>query len=91
MEAIMEKLGTRMKKWHVNDRGHVQAGPYMTPILTQDATELGNGNMDLEGLYEIAMANGVDNIVLETHQNWVNGDPIQSLQVSGQYMDKIFR
>ena len=91
VEAIMEKLGTRMKKWHVNDRGHVQAGPYMTPILTQDATELGNGNMDLEGLYEIAMANGVDNIVLETHQNWVNGDPIQSLQVSGQYMDKIFR
>lgn len=91
VEAIMEKLGTRMKKWHVNDRGHVQAGPYMTPILTQDATELGNGNMDLEGLYEIAMANGVDNIVLETHQNWVNGDPIQSLQVSGQYMDKTFR
>ena len=91
VEAIMKKLGTRMKKWHVNDRGHVQAGPYMTPILTQDATELGNGNMDLDGLYEIARANGVYTIVLETHQNWVNGDPIQSIQNSSQFIQEHFQ
>ena len=90
VESIMKKLDTRMKKWHVNDRGHVQAGPYITPILSQNATELGNGNMDLTGLYKIAKANGVDTIVLETHQNWVNGDPIQSIQLSGQFMDKAF-
>ena len=87
---LMQKLGTRMKKWHVNDRGHVGSGPYMTPILDQDATELGNGNMDLEGLYEIAAANGVDTIVLETHRNWINGDPIQSIQNSGAYMQEHF-
>ena len=87
---LMQKLGTRMKKWHVNDRGHAGSGPYMTPILDQDATELGNGNMDLEGLYEIAAANGVDTIVLETHRNWINGDPIQSIQNSGAYMQEHF-
>lgn len=88
--ALMEKLGSRMKMWHVNDRGHVGAGPYMTPILTQDATELGRGNMDLEGLYEIAASHGVETIVLETHRNWVNGDPIQSIQDSGRYIQEHF-
>ena len=88
--ALMEKLGSRMKLWHINDRGHTKSGPYMTPILKENATELGNGNMDLDTLSEIAKKNGVEGVILETHKNWVDKDPIKSLQVSYEYMKEHF-
>ncbi|KWX86299.1 sugar phosphate isomerase [Paenibacillus riograndensis] len=88
--ALMEKLGRRMKLWHINDRGHTKSGPYMTPILKENATELGNGNMDLDTLSAIAIKNGVEGVILETHKNWVDNDPIKSLQVSAEYMQKKF-
>lgn len=84
--SLMKKLGSRMVLWHINDRGYTKAGPYMTPILTEDATELGKGNMDLDTLYEIALENGVEGIILETHQNWIDNDPILSMQVSYGYL-----
>ncbi|BCN29181.1 sugar phosphate isomerase/epimerase family protein [Anaeromicropila herbilytica] len=84
--ALMEQLGSRMKLWHINDRGCTKSGPYMTPILKENATELGNGNMDLDTLSAIAIKNGVEGVVLETHQNWVDHDPIKSLEVSAKYM-----
>jgi sugar phosphate isomerase/epimerase len=84
--SLMEKLGSRMKLWHINDRGYTKSGPYMTPILKENATELGNGNMDLDTLSAIAKKNGVEGVVLETHQNWVDKDPIKSLQVSAKYI-----
>lgn len=90
VEALMEKLGSRMKLWHINDRGHTKSGPYMTPILKENATELGYGNMDLDTLSAIAIKNGVEGVILETHKNWVNNDPIKSLQVSAEYMQKTF-
>ena len=52
-KAWMRKLGTRMKLWHINDRGSRQKGAAMTPILNADSMELGTGNMDLDGLREI--------------------------------------
>ncbi|URZ05454.1 sugar phosphate isomerase/epimerase family protein [Clostridium felsineum] len=88
--ALMEKLGTRMKLWHINDRGCTKKGPYMTPILEQDDTELGHGNMDLDTLSAIAIKNKVQGVVLETHKNWVDNDPIKSFQVSSKYMQKKF-
>ncbi|MBE5990813.1 MAG: sugar phosphate isomerase/epimerase [Paenibacillaceae bacterium] len=88
--ALMEKLGNRMKLWHINDRGYTRSGPYMTPILKENATELGSGNMDLDTLSAIALKNGVEGIVLETHKNWIDNDPIRSLQVSGKYMQEKF-
>ncbi|MCR3759388.1 sugar phosphate isomerase/epimerase [Clostridium felsineum] len=90
VSALMEKLGTRMKLWHINDRGCTKKGPYMTPILEQDDTELGHGNMDLDTLSTIAMKNKVEGVVLETHKNWVDNDPIKSFQVSSKYMQKKF-
>jgi Xylose isomerase-like TIM barrel. len=87
---MMEKLGNRMKLWHINDRGCTKSGPYMTPILKEDATELGNGNMDLHTLSAIAIKNGVKGVILETHKNWVDNDPIKSLQVSAKYMQEKF-
>ena len=46
----MERLGERMKLWHINDRGARLTGPAMTPILKTDSAELGTGNMPLEAL-----------------------------------------
>ncbi len=87
--TIMEKLGSRMKLWHINDRGCNKSGPYMTPILKEGATELGNGNMDLDTLAKIAIDNGVEGIILETHNNWINDDPIESFQISGEYLQDL--
>lgn len=90
VHALMEKLGSRLKLWHITDRGCRQTGPYMTPILEESSVELGTGNMDLEGLAEIAVRNGVEGVVLETHKNWIDKDPIESLQISAEFMRKTF-
>ncbi|WP_128102224.1 sugar phosphate isomerase/epimerase [Paenibacillus sp. DCT19] len=88
--ALMEKLGSRMKLWHITDRGYTKSGPYMTPILKENVTELGYGNMDLDTLSAIAIKHGVEGVILETHKNWVDNDPIKSLQVSAEYMQEKF-
>ena len=85
-KAWMRRLGSRMKLWHVTDRGSRQTGPAMTPILTCDSMELGTGNMDLTGLYDIARTNGVQAVILESHRNWVDRDPIKSLETSAEYL-----
>ncbi len=82
----MRRLGTRMKLWHVTDRGSRQIGQSMTPILKCDSLELGSGNMDLEGLKGIALDNGVDKVVLESHKNWIDNDPVKSIEISGKYL-----
>ncbi len=82
----MRRLGTRMKLWHVTDRGSRQIGQSMTPILKCDSLELGSGNMDLEGLKAIALDNGVDKVVLESHKNWIDNDPAKSIEISGKYL-----
>ena len=86
-KAWMRKLGGRMKLWHINDRGSRQAGPAMTPILKADSMELGTGNMDLEGLWSAAVENGVTDIVLESHKNWVDKDPVKSLELSARWLN----
>ena len=85
-KAWMRKLGSRMKLWHVTDRGNRQSGPAMTPILKADSMELGTGNMDLEGLKDIALANGVEALVLESHKNWIDKDPLKSLELSARWL-----
>jgi sugar phosphate isomerase/epimerase len=82
----MKKLGSRMKLWHLTDRGSRQSGPTMTPILKADSVELGTGNMDLDGLWEISVTNGVQSVVLESHKNWIDKDPVKSLEVSGKWL-----
>ena len=89
-KAWMKKLGTRMKLWHVTDRGSRQAGPAMTPILKADSLELGSGNMDLDGLREIAVENGIEAVVLESHKNWIDKDPLKSLEQSAKWLNARF-
>ena len=85
-KAWMRALGSRMKLWHVTDRGCRQSGPAMTPILRQDSVELGTGNMDLDGLHAIAEDNGIKAVVLESHKNWIDKDPVKSLELSATWL-----
>ena len=89
-KAWMRRLGNRMKLWHITDRGFRLSSPAMTPILKADSMELGTGNMDLDGMKEIALHNGVKAVVLESHKNWVDKDPIKSLEVSAQWLNGRF-
>ncbi|MBQ9155012.1 MAG: sugar phosphate isomerase/epimerase [Solobacterium sp.] len=86
----MKKLGSRMKLWHINDRGSRQNGPAMTPILKADSMELGTGNMDLDGLKEIALENGIEAAVLESHKNWIDKDPLKSIELSAAWLNERF-
>ena len=86
----MRRLGKRMKLWHINDRGTRMTGPAMTPILKTDSMELGTGNMDLEGMTEIARENGIEAVILESHRNWIENSPVKSLQLSAQWLNEHF-
>lgn len=86
----MERLGSRMKLWHINDRGARLAGPAMTPILKTDSAELGTGNMPLEALAEQAKRVDVEAVVLESHRNWVEKSPVKSFQVSAEFLNGHF-
>ncbi len=82
----MRRLGNRMKLWHLTDRGCRQTGPATTPILRQDSVELGTGNMDLDGLSALAVENGIEAVVLESHKNWIGRDPVKSLELSAKWL-----
>jgi sugar phosphate isomerase/epimerase len=86
----MKKLGERMKLWHITDRGSRQLGPAMTPILKADSVELGTGNMDLDGLRQIAVSNGIRGVILESHRNWIDKDPLKSLELSAEWLKERF-
>ena len=86
--AWMERLGSRMKLWHVTDRGSRLKGPAMTPLIKSDSMELGTGNMDLEALLAIARENGVQDVILESHKNWIDRDPVKSLELSARWLNE---
>ena len=85
-KAWMKRLGSRMKLWHLTDRGSRLQGKAMTPILTADSMELGTGNMDLQGLKEIAFSNGIQALVLESHKNWIDKDVCKSMELSAKWL-----
>ena len=87
--AWMQRLGTRMKLWHINDRGSRVQGPAVTPILKTDSMELGTGNMDLDGLLQQALQVNVEAVILESHRNWIDGSPVKSAQVSAQFLNRV--
>ena len=86
----MERLGTRMRLWHIADRGARLSGPAMTPILKSDSVELGTGNMMLDALAEKAKANGIDAVILESHRNWIDKSPVKSLEKSAEWLNERF-
>ncbi len=86
--ALMDRLGGRMKLYHINDRGTRVSGPVMTPILKSDSMELGTGNMNLDELMKKALSVHVDAVILESHKNWIKKSPVRSLQVSARFLRK---
>lgn len=84
----MGRLDSRMKLWHINDRGSRVTGPAMTPILKSDSMELGTGNMPLDALMEQAKTAGCEAVILESHRNWIDKSPIKSLQRSSKYLNE---
>ena len=84
----MRRLGSRMKLWHINDRGSRVTGPVMTPILKSDSIELGTGNMPLDALMEQAKNVGCEAVILESHRNWIGKSPVKSLQCSAKYLNE---
>ena len=88
--AWMQRLGPRMKLWHINDRGTRITGSAITPILKTDSMELGTGNMDLDSLMTQALSVNVDAIILESHRNWVDNSPVKSFQLSAKYLAQKF-
>ena len=87
--ALVNKLSDRMVMWHINDRGCRKNGPFMTPILKEDAVELGTGNMALGTILENVLASAkVEAVVLETHKNWIDNDPLKSLSISAKWFKK---
>ncbi|MBQ8030076.1 MAG: sugar phosphate isomerase/epimerase [Butyrivibrio sp.] len=87
--ALVDKLSYRIVMWHINDRGCRKKGPFITPILKEDAAELGTGNMALGTILEKVRAKSkVEAIVLETHKNWIDNDPVKSLIVSSEWFMK---
>lgn len=85
---LMQQLGTRMKLYHINDRGSRLSGASMTPILESDSMELGYGNMDLESLVKQAKGVGVEAVILESHKNWAEKSPLASLELSAEFMNQ---
>lgn len=86
--SLMKKLGSRMKLYHINDRGTRLEGASMTPILKSDSMELGYGNMNLKELVTQALRVNVDAIILESHKNWIDKSPLRSLEVSSEFMNR---
>ena len=86
-KLLMERLGDRMKLWHINDRGSRPRGKGAS-ILKSDSMELGYGNMDLVGMTQIAKKYDVEAVVLESHKNWAERSPIRSFQLSAEFMNR---
>lgn len=78
----MERLGSRVRLWHINDWGTRMTGPAMTPIVKSDSMELGTGNLPLDALMIQAKRCGTEAVVLESHRNWIEKSPIKSFQLS---------
>ncbi len=85
---VMKWQGSRLKLYHINDRGTRLKKPMMTPILTSDSMELGYGNMNLTALTGQALSAGAEAVILESHKNWVDNSPVKSFQVSAKFMNE---
>lgn len=85
--SMMKKLSTRLKLYHINDRGFRAKGRTGS-IMKSDSMELGYGNMNLVEMVSIAKQNGCEAVVLETHKNWINNSGLESAELSAHFMCK---
>ena len=88
---VMNALGNRLKLLHITDRGARLGTKIFTPIVKQKCVEAGEGNLNLPAFCKKAEEAGVETVILESHKNWIHGDPIKSLQLSSKFFDKWVR
>lgn len=86
--SLMQQLDTRMKLYHINDRGTRMKGASITPILKSDSIELGYGNMDLVSLIQQAKKVNVEAVILEQHRNWIDKSPVKSFEISSVFLNE---
>ena len=84
---VMDALGNRLKLLHLTDRGARFGTKIFTPIVKQKCVELGAGNLNLPAFCKKAEEIGVETAILESHKNWIQGDPVKSLQLSSKFFD----
>ena len=85
----MEKMKGRMPFYHVNDAG-VPKDDIGKPIRDiMEGRELGRGVMNIPRFVETAKAAGCETIILETHDNWIDGDPVKSMEISYGYLSEL--
>jgi hypothetical protein len=46
--------------------------------------------MNLEAMTQQAKKNGIDAVILESHRNWIDGDPVKSFQISSELLNRHF-
>lgn len=85
---LMEQLGERLVLYHINDRGTRLKKAPITPILKSDSIELGSGNMPLKKILSLDCIKNADAIILESHRNWINNNPIESLEKSIAFLQE---
>lgn len=85
--ATMKKLGKRMRLTHVTDRGTRATGQTISPIDKADSVELGLGNLPLAAILDQAKENDAAAVIIETHKNWINDSPLDSMRISAAYLD----
>lgn len=81
----IEKLQGRLDILHLKDCMRVVfEGDHQGLTMT----EVGNGNIWMEGVIETARKCGVGYYVVEQDANWLDGDPFKSAQASADFLKK---
>lgn len=84
----LEKLAGRVDILHLKDlRAHYDANGR----VTQDITEIGNGNIWWDGVLETAERTGVKSYVVEQDAFWIDDDPFKSLAASADFLKKYMK
>lgn len=83
---VMQLLSERMVFYHITDRGCRLNGSVMTPIVKPDSVELGYGSLNIPGFLNAVKECGTQAVILESHKNWIDKDPVKSLELSGHYL-----
>ena len=83
----MRRLGDGMRLLHLTDRGFRPGGRSLSPIRKAGPVELGHGNLNLIGLLDQARTARTEAVVVETHRNWIDNNPLTSLRISAEFLD----
>lgn len=88
-KKLLETLRGRVKLIHICDRG-IRATKKTGSIKKSSCTELGTGNIDIEGILDIAEKIGVEYAVLEQTSDFIDKDNMKSVKISAEYLKKYF-